>query len=379
MARNTKKIIPLLTIVLCCTLFFPEQVEARKKTAAIDLLPKQMWRVVLRKQGKFGRGLFAQTNPVIQNGIVYATSPKGGVFAFKEKTGKKVWTFPTVGPVYSDATVTEHKIFAVDSKGWVYSIGKTDGQEEWRSAIGTESMSTPLLVDKSLYINSMHGELINIDSTTGVIRWRTPERLTVTEFTVRGASDPIYLNGNIIVGYADGRLVAHRPNDGSIVWETKIAQRSQRLQDIDATPVAKDGTIIVSSVGGGLSSIDSKSGRIIWQNEKIASANSVLVSGEHLYVAGSGKVYKVNLKDGVQIWKSKLGEDAVESGAPVIVKNRLFVVSTAGRIYLLSPDNGEVIAHKHAGNGTYGDLVADDNMLFVITHAPRLVAFRVPR
>lgn len=342
---------------------------------ALDLLPKTEWRTVLRKTGRFGRGLLQMSRPVMADDTMYIGSAQGGLFALQQN-GKPRWVFPTSGPVYGAPALTRRRVYAADAKGFVYAVRRSDGTEEWRSEIGDEILAQPLVKGKRLYVVTMRGELIAIDRATGVVHWRTPERLVVTEFTVRGASDPVLVNGLIIVGYADGRLAAHRPENGTIAWERRVAPRRHQLQDVDTTPLAVGGLILATSAEGGLMAVRAATGDVAWQAPEIGGPNALCVDGDQLYVAGRGMVRALVLATGAVQWEQAVPES--ETSAPVVAKGRVHLVAPSGRLYMLDAAKGTLIATKHVGAGVYAQPVLHNGRIYLLTTASRLVALRVP-
>lgn len=342
---------------------------------ALDLLPKTEWRTVLRKTGRFGRGLLQMSRPVMADDTLYIGSAQGGLFAL-QRSGKPRWVFPTNGPVYGAPALTQHRVYVGDAKGFVYAVRRTDGSEEWRSEIGDEIIAQPLVKGKQLYVVTMRGELVCIDRATGVVRWRTPERLVVTEFTVRGASDPVLVHGLILVGYADGQLAAHRPENGTIAWERRVAPRRQHLHDVDTTPLVAGDLVLAASAGGGLTAVRAATGDVAWQVADIGSPNALFADGDRLYVAGRGAVYALTLSTGALQWKQAVPES--ETSAPIVAKGRVHVVAPSGRLYMLDAATGTIIATKHVGAGVYAQPVLHDGRIYLLTTASRLVALRVP-
>jgi outer membrane protein assembly factor BamB len=367
--RSIRFVITLLSCTLLCT-------SAHAAEPSLDLVPTALWKTSLRKTGKMGRGLYQFGAPVVAGDQIFVGSASGGVYAVQTANGKVTWTFATEGPVFAPVRVIGEKIYAVDSKGVVYAMQTSDGEELWRVDIGVESMATPLVQGNRLYVATMRGELLAIDAETGAMLWRTPGRLATARFEVRGASDPVYIAPHIVVGYADGRVVAHSPANGSIAWERRITPRHAILHDVDTTPYPFDGRILVGSSGGGLSALERRQGRFQWRND-FATSNDLFLHGDRLYVAGGGTLYALDPKTGTPHWQTPFDD---ESGlaTPIIVNGRLITVSTNHVLYLLEPSTGEVLGKRHLGTGTYGRLAANGDRLYVLTNASRLIAMQVP-
>jgi quinoprotein glucose dehydrogenase len=148
------------------------------------------------------KGSEMQSNPIVVDGVLYATSPKMRVFALDAATGKELWSFdanngrPTTGRFrYRGVVVTgdrvifnyRNKLWALDKKTGkpILSFG-TDGSVDLREGLGrpveglSVSASTPGVVfDGLLIIGSTvpetlpgaPGDIRAYDIKTGALRW----------------------------------------------------------------------------------------------------------------------------------------------------------------------------------------------------------------
>src|SRR5215510_874931 len=148
------------------------------------------------------RGSEMQSNPIVVDGVLYATSPKMRVFALDAATGKELWSFdanngrPTTGRFrYRGVVVTgdrvifnyRNKLWALDKKTGkpILSFG-TDGAVDLREGLGrpveglSVSASTPGVVFDGLLIigstvpetlPSAPGDIRAYDVKTGALKW----------------------------------------------------------------------------------------------------------------------------------------------------------------------------------------------------------------
>ncbi|HEY7395448.1 MAG TPA: PQQ-binding-like beta-propeller repeat protein, partial [Gemmatimonadaceae bacterium] len=148
------------------------------------------------------KGSEMQSNPIVVDGVLYATSPKLRVFALDAATGKELWSFdanngrPTTGRFrYRGVVVTgervlfnyRNKLWALDKKTGkpILSFG-TDGSVDLREGLGrpveglSVSASTPGVVFEDLLIIGSSvpetlpgapGDIRAYDIKTGALRW----------------------------------------------------------------------------------------------------------------------------------------------------------------------------------------------------------------
>src|SRR5712671_4167748 len=80
------------------------------------------------------KGSEMQSNPVVVDGVLYATTPTLKVVAVNAATGREIWTFDPSGGASSGArfrhrgvTVHKDRVF-VSYRNWLYALDKASGQ-----------------------------------------------------------------------------------------------------------------------------------------------------------------------------------------------------------------------------------------------------------
>ena len=143
-----------------------------------------------------------QSNPIVVDGVMYATTPKLRVIALDAATGKELWSFdPNIGDSrkgrfrHRGVTVHEDRVF-VTHRNWLYALDKTtgkpiptfgeNGRVDLRKGLDRPiegvsiSASTPGVVFGDLYITgstvaeslpSSPGDIRAYDVKTGELRW----------------------------------------------------------------------------------------------------------------------------------------------------------------------------------------------------------------
>jgi len=82
------------------------------------------------------------TSPVIANSIVLVASvDTHTVYALKESTGTKLWSFTAGSRVDSTPTMTGGLVLFGSSDGWAYCLRATDGAVVWRFHAAPEDRS----------------------------------------------------------------------------------------------------------------------------------------------------------------------------------------------------------------------------------------------
>jgi quinoprotein glucose dehydrogenase len=143
-----------------------------------------------------------QSNPIVIDGVMYATTPKLRVIAIDAATGKELWSFdPNIGDSrkgryrHRGVTVHDDRVF-VSHRNWLYALDKAtgkpipsfgeNGRVDLRKGLDRPiegvsiSASTPGVVFENLYITgstvseslpSSPGDIRAYDVRTGELRW----------------------------------------------------------------------------------------------------------------------------------------------------------------------------------------------------------------
>ena len=168
--------------------------------------------------------------------VVGSSSSDNAVYAFDALTGQVVWRFQTQfffadGDVGAGTTISppgangfaDGVAYAVSKPGIVYALNLATGAKLWEFSIRTDApvdngpaRSTPALVGNRLYVGYGSG-VYGLDAVTGAKVWRT-ETDTAAEVTsspavAGGAGDLV-----VFVGDVAGKVYAFRAADGVKLW-----------------------------------------------------------------------------------------------------------------------------------------------------------------
>ena len=90
--------------------------------------------------------------------------------------------------------------------------------------------------------------------------------------TLRGSASPLTVDGNIVAGFDNGRLVAIDAETGDVAWESMLSPPTgrsdlERLADVDGQLAAVGQDIYAAGYQGTLASVAAESGQVLWQQE----------------------------------------------------------------------------------------------------------------
>lgn len=369
----------------------PMELESFKETAKLS----EVWS---RGVGN-GQGIgLTQLTPVINGDKIYTADHEGVVTALNRQNGKKLWSTKitkeisglmgsvvysfkekdlnhgiTGGIGYADGL-----LYIGNYAGEVIALSATNGKEVWRKQLKGEVSSVPQTNGQVVAVQTMNGKLFVLDAKTGADMWFFESPPPV--LTLRGSASPLVTDSAIFAGFANGRLMAFNPSNGLILWEQRMALpkgRSEldRMVDIHASPLIKDGILFVGTYQGRIAAVARGTGGNVWGVDGSTSEN-LAASDDKLFVSQSdGKVVAYNLTSGEQLWQNEKLLRRHLSG-PQVFGDYVAVVDFKGFMHVLNQSNGELAARdKVDRKGVRAPMLTDDSILYVYGNGGSLMAF----
>ena len=200
--------------------------------------------------------------------------------------------------------------------------------------------------------------------------------------TLRGTGSPVYAEGIVVAGFANGKVTAFRASTGEPVWDQRVMLpqgRSEldRIVDIDGTPVITPSAVYAASFQGRLSAIRPSDGTVLW--EKDASSYVGLSQGAgNVYVVDENSVITaIDQRTSSVAWEQRaLFKRGLSGGATV--GPYLVVGDEEGFIHVLSQQDGRLLARRKLdGDGIRSQPVVADDIVYCIGNGGDLIAFRI--
>jgi len=346
-----------------------------------------------------GQGVgLTQLTPVIDGDKIYTVDSQGILTSMNRQNGKTLWsknigndftgwtakivyTFKdrdlnkgiTGGVGYADGL-----IYLGNYAGEVIALSATNGKEVWRKQLKGEISSIPQSNGQVVAVQTMNGKLFVLDAKTGADMWffENPPPL----LTLRGSAAPLVTDSAIYAGFSNGRLMAFNPSNGLILWEQRMAMpkgRSEldRMVDIHATPLLKDGILYVGTYQGRIAAVARGTGGSVWGIDG-STSESLAASDDKLFVSlAEGKVIAYSLTSGEQLWQNEKLLRRSLSG-PQVLGDYVAVVDFEGYMHILNQSNGELAARTRVDSkGVRAPMLSDGKMLYVYGNSGDLMVF----
>jgi outer membrane protein assembly factor BamB len=311
------------------------------------------------------------------------------------------WKATGLGEGYSSVSVAGGRIFTLgDISGSQMLIAKSaaDGKTLWTTKVGPPwsderggPRGTPTVDGDSVYAVGTEGDLVAVEAATGKERWRKslPKDFGGQVMSMWKWSESPLVDGDRVVvtpGAKGAGLVALKKADGSEIWRTALPDLGTKGKDgagYSSIVIGAGGGVrqYVQLMGRGLVGVDSSSGKLLWNYNKIANdvanISAPLVSGDLVFASTAYSTGSSLLK----ITKTASGLEASEVyflDAKTLQNHHGGLVLVDGKVYAGHGQNkglpicvematGKVLWGgdiRNAGSGSAAVVYADGNLIF---------------
>ncbi len=354
--------------------------------ASLDV--KQIWD---RNTGKGTDEQYLMLAPVIDGERIYVASTDLKVVALNATNGKSLWTHTlsiakgggfwsggdevhlTGGPGFGSSMV-----FTGSSKGDVVASNAETGEEVWVSTLSSEILSAPqIATDGTVVVRTLDGKIYGLSGNNGRRLWSFDQ--TVPALTLRGTSAPAIDGPMVVAGFDGGRVVALEVSSGRVMWETSIATPTGRSEldkmvDIDATPIIRDGVVYVSTYQGQMAALTANSGRMLW-NRDMSSFAGFTIDDTNIYITDSKSVvWALDRLNGTPMWKQE-GLLNRQVTAPAVLGNYLVAGDFEGYLHWMDKTTGGFVARqKISGDRIIAPPLSANNVIYTFSTDGNLAA-----
>lgn len=310
---------------------------------------------------------------------LYTADAKGNIRAIASDNGTLIWAKNVQQPISAGPAVGEGKIAVGTTTGKVIALD-LQGNVLWTSNASSEILAAPQITRDMVLIHTMDGGLTAFSAVDGRQLWRFTHNLPT--LMLRRSSTPIVVNDKIIAGFANGKLLLMRKQDGTVEWSYDVAHpkgRSdlQRIGDISADPVIKNGAIYAVSYQGNLVAIRVDNGQLLWERD-LGSFAGFAVDDRLVYLAdNTGNIYALDAFSGDTFWM----QNALEGRrlcCPAIMGDRIIIGDEDGNVHWLAKTDGARLAgYKLDSKGIEATPVIHNDVAYILGRSGKLVALEV--
>jgi outer membrane protein assembly factor BamB len=302
------------------------------------------WRRTLRHAANRGT---AGTSVVVERGTVIVGDDD--LFAFDAESGVPRWRFSSQvdnGPGPYLGSAAEGVVYAGSASGHVYAIDIATGRPAWVGGpYGTHAVVYAPVVKDGLAVAAYtdftevrRGGVVVHDAATGALRWHTPFPVPASTLPSGAAGGPVIANEMVVAASSDGSLHGFRRESGEIAWS--LPPLASMGEDYRAGLFRRN-MLLVASLSGVLVALNVQSLKEQWRYsspEDGSIAFDIAADEETVYVPfASGRMTAVDFATGHERWRAGTTHRRFEH-VPAIVGEQ---------VYLTTEEGLYVVANRH--------------------------------
>ena len=319
-----------------------------------------------------------KTDLVIDADGIFSFSSSGLVSSYSIN-GKLNWKKNLNIDLSSGVGKSFDSLFVTSIDGEVFSLDFSDGNLNWSSAVEGESLSVPSSNGDIVAVQTTNGKITALNLKDGKFRWEYVSVLP--SLSLRGSSSPIFDDGALYVGFANGNLAKIEPRSGVVEWEIPItiskgSSEIERIIDVDSKPSVSSGIAFAASYQGDVSAINVLTGRVIWR-KSFSTTKDVLEVERNVYVVDEeSEIQAFSGLTGVSLWKTK-DYRLRNLTSPVRLKNYLVLGDYEGYLHFLDINSGSTIGRYRVSRSGILSLKSYKNSLVCLDISGRLTYLEV--
>jgi outer membrane protein assembly factor BamB len=285
--------------------------------------------------------------PALESSAVYATNATGEILKLDAANGRQVWRANVGEPISGGIGIGAGIVLVGTNKGNVHAYDVA-GKALWKAKVSSEILSVPRYFDGLVIVR-----IFGLDAADGSRKW-VYERINPA-LTLRSSVGLVVDSGAVYAGFAGGKMVAIRADNGKLIWEATVAQPKgvteiERIADITSLPVVVGPIVYAVAYQGKIAAVDRRSGKVLW-NRDISSYSGLNVEDNKIFVSHTlGAVYSLDYETGKTFWRQGALANR-RLTAPLPMGSVVAVGDLEGYVHFLTRDEGSFAARiKLDGN-----------------------------
>ena len=319
----------------------PSELTEIKNTAQVKVL----WSTHL------GDSFDADFTTASDNGFVYAASANGEIAKLSVADGKQAWRINSGEPLSGGVGLGENLLLLGTAKGYVLAYDLS-GKLLWKSKVSSQVLSAPKVDYGVVVVRCGDSRIYGLNAVDGARKW-VYER-TTPALSLRSSAGVAVGGGAAYAGFAGGKLISLRVEDGKVIWEVSVAQPKgtteiERIADITSMPVIDGSLVYAVAYQGKVAAVDRATGRIAWARD-ISSYTGLNAEDAKVFVSHAGSaIYALDYSTGKTFWRQgDMKQRRVT--APLPMGSLVAVGDVEGYVHFLSREDGSFAARLQTEN-----------------------------
>lgn len=273
----------------------PEELTEFKETAKAAIL----WQTNIGSAGDF------DFTPAVEAGYAYLASADGDISKLDVVNGNTSWRIQVGEKLSGGVGVGGSLVIVGTNRGALYAYDIA-GKLQWKSKLSSEILSAPKYYDGLVVVRTGDSRIYGINASDGSRKWVYDR--TGPTLALRSSAGVVVDGGAVYAGFAGGKLVSIRADNGKIMWEASVAQPKgvteiERIADITSLPFVDGPLVYAVAYQGRIAAVDRATGRVVW-NRDISSLTGLSAEDARIYLAHNlGSVYALDYASGKTFWR----------------------------------------------------------------------------
>ena len=330
--------------------------------------------------GSGAKNYLISLRPTANGDTVFAADYEGQITALDVGTGNVRWQAQLDVPVTGGVGYGAGLVMVGTVEGEVFTLDAKDGAVLWTSQVSSEVLSSPKSNGEIVVVHSIDNKIAVLDAKTGEEIWQHDGDAPI--LSVRGTSESIVTNNMVLSGFDSGKLIAFSPDNGSVIWETRLALPTgrtelERMVDIDGEPLLVGDVIYSVTYQGRVGAVSRGTGRSLGSQD----------SSSHPAPAyGDGQIYVTGAKDSVQAFQAGNGQSVWSNDqlflrrltGPVKLSGTIATADAEGYLHLLDPSDGRFVGReKIDGSGVSTPMLSVGESLIIQSNNGKISAYKI--
>ncbi|MBU6234874.1 MAG: PQQ-binding-like beta-propeller repeat protein [Alphaproteobacteria bacterium] len=236
------------------------------------------------------------------------------------------------------------------------ALGTGELKKIWSSDIGSGASkdlplsAQPVIADGRVFTMDTEARVKAFSASTGKTLWSNDAKPESEDDAVIGGG-VAFSGGRLFVTAGFNEVVALHPDDGHVLWRTKLPGTAR------SAPSAMPDRVYVVTVDNQTIALNAADGKEIWTHQGLAETTGLLGAASPaanrdivLPAYSSGEIYALQAETGTTLWSdtvapmARAGTGAMLSdirGLPVIDHGLVVAISYGGRIAAIDEHTGE--------------------------------------
>lgn len=319
---------------------------------------KILWKLNIGQGSSSNARLMSR--PIFAKNKIFAFDAYGTLSAFDQQTRKKLWTVQT-HPKGTSASQSlgggicygEGLIFATTGFGEVRAYDADTGTLKWSEAANAPIRIAPVYHQGRIYSISVESQLEARDALKGELLW---SHTGIAESAgLLGGSGPSISGESIIVPHASGEVSSISTRNGQVLWQENLASSMTlsslgMIAHIHAYPVIENNLMFVMSHSGIMAALNLTTGQKIWSKD-IGGIQTPALSNGHLFVITDGfQIANIQIQSGKAHWATELPiyadakntSERIYWSGPVLGEGHLYCVGSHKKVIAIDIQGGNI-------------------------------------